>query len=128
MPTGVVKSIVTKCLRCNRKSKHVASTLKTHKEQVNSFRATRPLQAIHLDHWGPINPRDGRFKACLTCRDSYTNFVWIIPVTDLTAKQVIEVLEIKIFSVFGSPEVLVSANHASFENEQMAAFCQRWGV
>ena len=48
--------------------------------------------------------------------------------TDLTAKQVIEVLEIKIFSVFGSPEVLVSDNHASFKNGQIAAFCQRWGV
>ena len=100
----------------------MASTLKTHKEQVNSFRATRPLQALHLDHWGPINPRDGRFKACLTCRDSYTNFVWITPVTDLTAKQVIEVLEIKIFSVFGSPEVLVSDNHASFKMNKCRRF------
>ena len=75
---------------------------------------TRPLQALHIDHWGPMNPRDGKYRACLTARDSYTNFVWINPVTDLTAKQVVNVLEMKIFSVFGSPEILVSDNHASF--------------
>lgn len=83
VPTTVVKDVVTKCLRCNRKAKHVASTLKPHKEQVNSFRATKPLQTILIDHWGPINPKDGRFRACLTCRDSYTIFIWITPVTDL---------------------------------------------
>ena len=127
-PTAVVRSVITKCLRCNRKAKHVASTVKPHNEQVNSFMATRPLQALHIDHWGPMNPRDGKYRACLTARDSYTNFVWINPVTDLTAKQVVNVLEMKIFSVFGSPEVLVSDNHASFKNDQMTSLCQRWGV
>lgn len=75
MPTAVVKSVVTKCLRCNKKSKHVASALKPHQEQVNSFRVTRPLQTIRIDHWGPMSPRDGRYRAYLRARDSYTNFV-----------------------------------------------------
>ena len=74
-----------------------------------------------------INPKDGRSRACLTYRDPYTNFVWITPVPDLTAKHVIEVLEVKLFSVFGSPETIVSDNHASFKNEQMSSFLRRWG-
>lgn len=111
MPTAVVKSVVTNFSRCNRKSNHVASALKPHLDQITSLWATRPLRTIHVDHWGPMNPRDGRYRACPTARDSYTNIVWINPVIDLTAKQVVDVLEMVIFSLFGSPVTLVSDNH-----------------
>ena len=100
VPTPLVRNVISQCLNCARKEKFPASNLKTHREKMNSPRANFPLETIYLDHFGPLNPLDGRFKACLKLRDGFTGYVWIFPVPDLTAKTVSEILEKRLFTHF----------------------------
>ena len=77
---------------------------------MNSYRPSYPMQCLFVDHFGPFNPADGRFKACLTVRDAFSGFLWLIPVPDLTGKVVAQNLETQIFTQFGPCKKLVSDN------------------
>ena len=128
IPTVVIKDVINKCLNCARKTKNPDSKIKTHQSKLNSCKAEYPLETLFLDFFGPFSPSDGKNKACLSVRDSFTNFLWLFPVQDLTAKTVVQNLETRIFTQFGQCRNLVFDNAQAFKSNLVTTLCNRWGI
>ena len=72
---------------------------------MNSYKPSCPLECLFIDHFGPFNPQEGRYKACLTVRDAFSGYLWLIPVPDLTAKTVVQNLETHFFDNLGPEKI-----------------------
>ena len=61
--------------------------------------------------------------ALLVFVDTFSKFVWLIPVRKTSTKATIKALKEKIFCSFSVPEVIVSDNAQFFASEKFRHFC-----
>ena len=75
----------------------------------------RPFQVIHVDHKGPLPKRkSGDYHHILVVTCALTRFTLLIPVHNVTAEETLKVLHGRVYSIFGTPLVLVSDNGPAF--------------
>jgi transposase InsO family protein len=59
----------------------------------------------------------------LVCVDSFSKFVWLIPVREATTFATIKALRDRVFAAFSVPEITVSDNAKSFVTQKFKQFC-----
>ena len=100
----------------------------------NSFFKTElaeaPFRILMVDSVGPIRPETpGGNKYCLAAVDMFTDWGWIVPIPDLTAKTVAEVLVTRVFcDLSGFPVILRTDRGSEFVNEVIKAINEICGV
>ena len=124
-PTKTIMRVISQCLTCQKKMESVGHKLRSQKEVMYSTRSSEPMEMLYLDFFGKLNPQSNGYSYILSCRDSFSRFIWLLPTKDMTATTVINTLNSNIFSYFGLPCSLKSDNSTSFTNNLLKEVCTR---
>jgi len=82
---------------------------------------TVPMHTIHIDHFGPLQETEQRFRHIFVVVDAFTRFTWLRAVKSTTSKESIEHLR-NIFSEYGNPSTIVSDRGTAFTSKEFEAF------
>ena len=120
--TSHIRRQVRCCLEC-QKAKPAAH--RQSKDQ-NKLRAGRPWQIVAVDLCGPLPETTRGNTQILVLADHFTRWYDAIPIPDGRAETVARVLDERVFSYFGIPEVIHSDQGAQFQSDLFTACCQLW--
>ena len=124
-PTKTIMRVISQCITCQKKMESVGHKLRSQKEVIYSTRSSEPMELLYLDFFGKLNPPSNGYNYILSCRDSFSRFIWLLPTKDMTATTVINTLNSNIFAYFGLPCSLKSDNSTSFTNNLLKEVCTR---
>jgi len=82
---------------------------------------TKPMQNLHVDHFGPLEKTKKGFKYILVIIDSYTKYVWLYPCKSVTTEEVIKHVS-SLFLSFGLPIKIISDRGTAFSSKLFAEF------
>ena len=86
------------------------------------------MALLYIDHYGKLPKSDRGNEYILTCRDNFTRFVWLIPVTHTRAETVVQALEDNIFKYFGLVDAIISDNARSFTSNVIKDICKKLNI
>ena len=119
-----IKQYVRVCEVCERTKPFPNCNVRLHAADV----AEQPLQRLFLDFMGPIVcSRSGNMVILSVC-DGFTKFVWLFPMRKISAKTVVDTLQIHLFGCFGIPESVVTDNASVFRSKVFRDMCFHWGI
>lgn len=81
-----------------------------------------PFYIIHIDHFGPINESELGHKHIFVVIDSFTRFIWLFAVKNLSSKEVIIKYLTFSFSMFGNSKKIVSDRGTAFTSQEFENF------
>lgn len=87
----------------------------------------KPLEIIHVDHFGPLQETSDNFKHILVVVDAFTRFIWLYPTKTTSAKEVIKNL-LTLINIFGKPTELVSDRGTAFSANEFQKFVNEHGI
>lgn len=76
-----------------------------------------PLDALYVDHFGPLQETPEKYKYILVAIDAFTRFTWLFPTKSTSSKESIDCLE-NIFTIFGNPTELISDRGTTFTSKE----------
>lgn len=86
-----------------------------------------PLHTYHIDHLGPLPSTAKSYQYLFVVVDSFTKYVWIHPVKNVTASETLKRFEIQ-KEVFGNPYRIISDRGAAFTSTEFAKYCKAKNV
>lgn len=89
---------------------------------------TAPWQCIHVDFVGPLIRTSNGNIGIFSLIDTFSKFVLLFPVKNITSQVTISILTSQVFNVFGPPRTIVSDNHSVFMSKNFKDMCFEWGV
>jgi len=113
-----VYDYVDNCFKCIMSND---STNRFEKELSLYPLPTVPMNIIHIDHFGPLQETEQRYKHVLVIVDSFTRFTWLRAVKSTTSRETIEHLR-NIFSEYGNPTTIVIDRGTAFTSKEFALF------
>lgn len=119
-----IRNRVKKCQVC-LKSK---PPQRRYQGQLISSHATEPLDTLYVDTAGPLVRSKQGNKHILIAVDSFTKFVWLMPIRDTKSKTVIDKIENVIFNNFSSCRRLVSDNGPAFKSVEFKKFMFKYSI
>lgn len=119
-----VKRHIRVCETCKRSKLSLKSNVGLHSADVSE----RPLQRLFLDFMGPIVRSKSGNTVILSVCDGFSKFIWLFPMRKISAKGVVEKLQIHLFGCFGIPETMVTDNASVFRSKVFRDMCFRWGI
>ena len=123
----VIRAMNTACVDCarNKKGKKWQNTaaLQPFGETIE-----RPLQCIHIDHVGPLQPPAFGKKHCLTIIDAFSSFMWAIPVSSTDTETTINALNNELFYKVGFPESIAHDRGTAFMSKDFQQYCSELGI
>lgn len=90
--------------------------------------STRPWESIHIDYVGPLTRSSSGNIGLLSVIDTFTKFIFLMPVKKINTDITIHLLTQNLFSVFGPPHTIVSDNHSVFIAKGFRDMCFSWGI
>lgn len=118
--TRFIRKYVHACLDCvYKRNQYGRPEGKLHPIE----KVPEPLHTLHIDHLGPFCKSRAGNSYLLMIVDSFTKFVWAIPVKTTKAREVLKSLA-DTFSLFGYPKRIVSDSGACFKSKSFKEFCQ----
>lgn len=89
---------------------------------------TRPWEAIAIDIVGPLpkSSRGNRFILCVL--DTFSKFLVTFAMRNATASKVCELLEERIFLMFGAPKTIICDNGVQFISKQFRKLSDEYGT
>jgi transposase InsO family protein len=121
---AIVRQHVRSCQACQIGKKSGAKAPKSR----HRLYAGRPWQRVAADLAGPLDKTERGNQWILVITDHFTRWTDAFALPNARAETVARVLEERIFSTFGVPEVLHTDQGAQFEGELMHELCNLWGV
>ena len=114
---------VASCSKCLKNKKR----RKKPKAKLGSYTPGLVNQRLHLDIYGPINPKSEKGnRYILTMIDGFSRFVQMASINDHTAETVAESMIAKWISVFGFPLEIYTDQGREFQSELMSVFCEKF--
>jgi hypothetical protein len=86
------------------------------------------MQKLFIDYVGKFPRSKAGTTAILVCVDTFTKFVWLLPVREITSRVTIKVLKERVFASFSVPEILISDNAQYFTSREFKNFCFGMGM
>jgi len=113
-----VYDYVDNCLRCMVSN----DSVNRYEKELSLYPSPSvPMDTIHIDHFGPLQETDQRYKHVLVIVDAFTRFTWLRAVKSTTSRETIEHLR-NIFSEFGNPTNIVTDRGTAFTSKEFAIF------
>lgn len=120
---GEVRRFVRACPTCQtQKTSKTANPRSKHHLYTG-----RPWQRIAIDFAGPLDKTARGNQYILVITDHFTRWSDAFPLRAATAENVVKVLDERVFSYFGVPEIIHSDQGSQFESQLMKEFCRLWG-
>lgn len=89
---------------------------------------TAPWHCIHVDFVGPLVRSSNGKMGIFSIIDTFSKFVLLFPVRNITSQVTTTILTSQVFNVFGPPRTIVSDNHSVFVSKTFKDMCFDWGV
>ncbi|KYM99254.1 Pro-Pol polyprotein [Cyphomyrmex costatus] len=90
-----------------------------HSEKYDA--PTKPLETIHLDHFGPLEKTEDGYKYILVSIDAFTRFTHLFPTKTTNSKEVCENLR-SLFHIIGIPHEIVVDRGTAFTSSEFSSF------
>lgn len=120
-----VRTYIKDCEKC-QSSKAPNYTLKPPME--GCFIVDRPFQHLFLDFLGPYpRTRNGNTKMLIVV-DQLTKFILLEPVKSSMHPLLVNYLQDRVFSIFGTPESILADNGPEFKSKKFEEFLEVRGV
>ena len=88
---------ITQCIECQLKKNIIFHKIKLQRYMMFTSKTNYAMALLYINHSGKL-PRSDKGNECiLICRDNFTSFIWLIPVTYTRAETVLQALEDNIF-------------------------------
>lgn len=109
---------VNNCLTCL-----MANTSSNMKEgEYHSYdKPTIPFEVVYIDHFGPLELTNDKYKYVFETFDAFTRFTMFFPTKTTNAKEVIKSLK-KLLSVFGKSKLIISDRGSVFTSDDFTKF------
>lgn len=120
-----VKDFIRSCTTCKANKAH---NVNMRPMMGGYYEIMRPWQKIYIDFLGPYPRSKAGNTSLIIVLDHYSKFVVLKAVKYATSDAVVNCLKQNVFSLFGTPEILVSDNGRQFESRMLAEFLDRYGV
>uniref|UniRef100_A0A0N5BSI2 RNA-directed DNA polymerase n=1 Tax=Strongyloides papillosus TaxID=174720 RepID=A0A0N5BSI2_STREA len=118
------RQIILKCLPClSRKHEGAKMVQKMVLEWPESGNV---WDRLHMDFMGPWATSDAGYRYILTVKCAKSRFCLAFPTYGTTSDEVIQILEERVFNVFGAPRVLVTDNGTGFVSKAMKDLAVRY--
>lgn len=116
-----VEKYISCCIRCLF-NKRVSGRKEGYLHPIP--KESEPLKTVHIDHLGPF-PRSQK-KNChiIAIIDAFTKFSFLKAVKSTKSKIVIQYFK-DLFSIFGSPKIIISDQGSAFTSKIFQNFCQQ---
>lgn len=114
-----ISEVIANCIACilaNRKEGKKEGLL------MPIDKGDSPLHTYHVDHMGPLESTAKSYKHLLIIIDAFTKFVWIYPVKDKGAEEVIKKLNLQ-REVFGDPFRIIADKGGAFKSNELETYC-----
>lgn len=114
-----ISKVINNCVTC------ILANRKQDKKEgfLHSIdKGDTPLSMWHIDFLGPLTPTPKGYRHILAVIDGFTKFCWLFPTKSVTAKEVIDKLEV-METTFGNPEKLVSDRGTAFTSKDFVNYC-----
>jgi hypothetical protein len=120
----VVKTVCVECPTCASYCKGVPP----RQGEMRLMEVDLPMQRLSLDLVGPnpVTPR--RNVYILTVVDSFSRYLWTMPLRNKLATGVMVALHQRIFSIWGLCREFHSDQGGEVHNELMSAICTEYGI
>lgn len=90
--------------------------------------AHQTMEKVFIDFVGPFPRSKQGNTMLLVCVDSFSKFVWMLPLRRATANTAVQALKSAIFQHFGFPKILVSDNGSQFTSHIFRRMCFGHGI
>lgn len=120
--TSQVRRWVKCCVQCQK----AKPTTQSQSSDQNKLTAGRPWQVVAVDLCGPLPETTRGNTQILVLADHFTRWYDAIPIPDGRAQTVAKVLDERVFTYFGIPEVIHTDQGAQFKSELFTACCELW--
>lgn len=90
--------------------------------------SSRPWECIHVDYVGPLTRSSDGNIGLMSVIDTFSKFIFLLPVKKINTEVSISILVRQIFNVFGPPHTIVSDNHSVFTSKKFNDMCFSWGI
>ncbi|KAG6464791.1 hypothetical protein O3G_MSEX014731 [Manduca sexta] len=119
-----IKKYVTACLDCA----YAKKTSTSNEGLLHPITKVKsPFHTLHIDHLGPFVRSKRGHSYLLVVVDAFTKFVFIKPVRNTNAQNVIRILD-DIFYTFRVPDRLISDRGSCFTSNSFKRYCHDKGV
>lgn len=123
---STIKAIVKECLTCQA-TKKTTSDRSAGQMEYRVPSSIRPGSGWYMDYVGPLPPSQG-YKYLLVAVCATTNWVYAVPTTRATAKNVINLIEKEILPVTGRTELLITDNGPAFVSKELNVYLEKRGI
>ncbi|KZR97300.1 Uncharacterized protein APZ42_007909, partial [Daphnia magna] len=121
--TAVIE-YVKKCLMCNKRKAVGGSKAPLHPLPL----VEGVWERIAMDIVGPIQESAKGYRYILVISDYASRFVFTVPMRNQTAQTIAKVLVNKIFTKYGSPEVVLTEQDTNFLSSLIQEVCKLFKV
>lgn len=117
--TDKIKKITNNCVKCvlvnKKQGKNDCFLNPIDKNPV-------PLDTYHIDHLGPLPSTKKTYNHIFVVIDGFTKFIWLYPVKNTTAEEVITKLNQQSIT-FGNPRRIISDRGPAFTSNIFKEYC-----
>ena len=107
-----ITSVITNCLACNRFKKRKPVT----KVHLKLFQDGALHGRWHVDICGPFKKTKEDYKFALVAVESFSGWPVVVPLKTQKAEEIAEALITHVFSIYGSPQSIMTDRGTSFES------------
>ena len=86
-----------------------------------------PLHTYHIDHLGPLETTNKKYKYIFAIIDSFTKFAWLYPTKSTDAAEVISKLDFQKYT-FGNPARIISDRGSAFMSNLFTDYCKNENI
>ena len=91
-------------------------------------KVSEPMHTLHIDHLGPFVESKMKNAYPIVAVDAFTKFVFMKAVVKTKEIHVEKFLNMKVFSIFGTPTRIISDRGACFTSRKFKDFCHEHGI
>lgn len=121
-----VKAYITACISC-QENKHVKKHCQSAKLKSPMRTVNKPMDVVHIDFKGPINPGSNGKSYVYLLVDTFTKFIQGYATNDATTNTAIKYLE-DFITHFGIPTTIVCDRGPCFTSHEFVSYCDSMGI
>jgi len=114
---------IQQCELCQRAKPAQNTRVGLHSAEQSSY----PMERLFIDFVGPL-VRSKRGNIAILVVDAFSKFAAFYPVRNITSRVVLECLERRFFSAYGTPKSIVTDNARVFCCKNFRDMCFQWGI
>lgn len=113
-----IKEYIKNCITCLMAN---ASPNRFEGDLRSEYSPKDPFEIIHIDHFGPLQETDKKYKYVFEIINAFSRYTWFFPTKTTNTREVCDCLTF-LFNCFGRPKVIVADRGSAFTSKDFTTF------